>query len=101
MIEAELDQEFFAELSAFIANARKEGFSIKPSRIVKDKDYCSDVITTLENSGSEALATSAIRIINRCGNLNLEHDVTKRTHQDAHDVLLKPLEIGAPILPHQ
>lgn len=81
-----LDQEFFAELSAFIANARKEGFSFKPSQIVKDKDYCSDVIATLVNKGSEALATSAIKVINRCGNLGLEHEVTKRAHPDTHDV---------------
>jgi hypothetical protein len=86
MMDTELDQEFFAELSAFIASARKEGFSFKPSQIVKDKDYCSDVIATLVDKGSEALATSAIKVINRCGNLGLEHEITKRSHANTHDV---------------
>ena len=86
MMDTELDQEFFAELSAFVASARKEGFSFKPSQIVKDKDYCSDVIATLVDKGSEALATSAIKVINRCGNLGLEHEITKRAHANAHDM---------------
>jgi hypothetical protein len=85
MMDTELDQEFFAELSAFIASARKEGFSFKPSQIVKDKDYCNDVIATLVEKGSEALATSAIKVINRCGNLGLEHEITKRAHAKIHD----------------
>jgi len=86
MRDTELDQEFFAELSAFIANARKEGFSFKPSQIVKDKNYCSDVISTIVNKGSEALATSAIKVIDRCGNLGLEHEIAKHAHTNTHDV---------------
>ena len=85
MMDIELDQEFFAELSAFIASARKEGFSFKPSQIVKDKDYCSDVIATLVTKGSEALVTSAIKVINRCGNLGVEHEITKRVDTGTHD----------------
>lgn len=73
MIDMELDQEFFAELSAFVASARREGFSFKPSQIVKDKDYCSNVMETLVNKGSETLATSGFKVINRCHNLNVEH----------------------------
>lgn len=76
MMDTELDQAFFAELSAFIASARKEGFSFKPSQIIKDKDYCSNVIATLVSKGAESLAISAIRVINRCGNLRLEHEIT-------------------------
>ncbi len=75
-MDTELDQEFFAELSAFIASARKEGFSFKPSQIVKDKDYCNDVIATLVSKGAETLTTSAIKLINRCGNLRLEYEIT-------------------------
>lgn len=73
MSDMPLDAEFFAELSAFIANARKEGFSFKPSQIVKDRNYCSDVINTLSSNGSEALAASAISIISKCSNLSVEH----------------------------
>lgn len=91
MMDTELDQTFFAELSAFIASARKEGFSFKPSQIVKDKDYCNDVIATLVEKGSEALATSAIKVINRCGNLDVEHEITKLAQPNAHG-------LGAPEL---
>ncbi len=75
MNHAQLDREFFAELSAFAVNAHKEGFSFKPSRIVKDKNYCHNVLTILANKGSVALNTSAINIISKCGNLRVEHEI--------------------------
>lgn len=75
MTESSLDQAFFSELSAFVAHARKEGFSFKPSQIVKDKAYCSELVDAVLSKGSDSLATSALRIANRCHHLPLEHQL--------------------------
>ncbi len=74
MNETKLDQEFFAELSAFNVSALKEGFAFKPSRIVKDKNYRCNVLAIVASKGSEALNASAIQFNDRCDNLRAEHE---------------------------
>lgn len=77
MNDTKLDYSLLTALSAFIADARSEGFSFKPSQIVRDKDYCNDIMAIVASQGSEALNASAISIINRCGNLGVVHEITE------------------------
>lgn len=77
MNETKLDYSLLTALSAFIADARNEGFSFKPSQIVRDKDYCNDIMAIVASQGSEALNASAISIINRCGNLDIAHEINE------------------------
>lgn len=60
-----LNHQSLAELSAFVANARKEGFSFKPSQIVRDAAYCKGLIEAVVSSGSDALARSARNIVGK------------------------------------
>lgn len=65
MKDNELNHQSLAELSAFVANARKEGFSFKPSQIVRDESYCNEVIGAVIEGGSPSLADSALRLVSR------------------------------------
>ncbi|HEY8117613.1 MAG TPA: hypothetical protein VIE91_00090 [Methylophilaceae bacterium] len=67
--DTKIDYQLLVELSAFVRNARKEGFSFKPSQIVRDRDYCNEVLMTLADNGSAAINVSAQSIINKCSNL--------------------------------
>ena len=62
-MDAALTNQSLAELSAFVANARKGGFSFKPSQILRDESYCNELIEVVVESGSESLAESALRIV--------------------------------------
>lgn len=75
MKDTRIDYELLVELSAFVRSARKEGFSFKPSQIVRDKDYCNEILSTLADNGSEAINASAVSIINKCSNLNMDHEI--------------------------
>jgi hypothetical protein len=77
MNDTKLNYSLLTALSAFIADARNEGFSFKPSQIVRDKDYCNDIMAIVASQGSDALNASAINIINRCGNLDGVHEITE------------------------
>jgi hypothetical protein len=70
MSDSALNNQSLAELSAFVASARKEGFSFKPSQIVRDETYCSELIETVVESGSESLAETAFRIVSKYHKLN-------------------------------
>lgn len=65
MKDNELNHQSLAELSAFVANARKEGFSFKPSQIVRDENYCHELIGAVIEGGSQSLADAALKLINR------------------------------------
>jgi hypothetical protein len=69
-MDTALNNQSLAELSAFVANARKEGFSFKPSQIVRDESYCSELIEAVVESGSESLAESAFEIVSKYHKLN-------------------------------
>jgi hypothetical protein len=77
MTDTVLGQQSFAELSAFVADARKEGFSFKPSQIVKDKEYCHELVDVVVSRGSDTLAADALRIVNRYHQLPVEHALQK------------------------
>jgi hypothetical protein len=70
MTDAGLNHQSLAELTAFVANARKEGFSFRPSQIVRDKAYCHELIETVVESGSASLADSALKIVSRYHKFN-------------------------------
>ncbi|MDP2248296.1 MAG: hypothetical protein Q8J65_09215 [Nitrosomonadales bacterium] len=72
MADAALNHQSLAELSAFVANARKEGFSFKPSQIVRDEAYCHELIEAILGSGSESLAESALKLVSRYHKLKPE-----------------------------
>ena len=69
-MDAALNNQSLAELSAFVANARKEGFSFKPSQIVRDEGYCNELIEAVVENGSESLAESAFKIVSKYHKLN-------------------------------
>lgn len=69
-MDTALNNQSLAELSAFVANARKEGFSFKPSQIVRDESYCNELIETIAESGSESLAELAFKIVSKYHKLN-------------------------------
>jgi hypothetical protein len=62
---ADLNHQTLSELSAFVASARKEGFSFKPSQIVRDAAYCKSLIDTVASRGSTALVKSARNIVGK------------------------------------
>lgn len=62
---ADLNQQTLSELSAFVASARKEGFSFKPSQIVRDAAYCKSLIEVVAARGSSALVKSARNIVGK------------------------------------
>lgn len=65
MQSAALNRQSLAELTAFVADARKEGFSFKPSSIVRDAAYCKKLIELVVSSGSASLAKSARNIVGK------------------------------------
>lgn len=70
MVDSALNKQSLAELSAFVASARKEGFSFKPSQIVRDQAYCSELMETVAESGSASLAELAFKIVSKYHKLN-------------------------------
>jgi hypothetical protein len=75
-MEASLDSSSFSELSSFTAAARKEGFSFKPSSIVKDRQYCMDMLQTLTEKGSASLAGLALMLVKKYHVLEIEHAIS-------------------------
>ena len=71
-----LDTSAFTELSSFIAAARKEGFSFKPSAIVKDRQYSMDLLQSLTEKASPALAEQALLIVRKHHALEIEYAIT-------------------------
>jgi hypothetical protein len=61
----DLNHQTLSELSAFVASARKEGFSFKPSQIVRDAAYCKSLIEAVASRGSAALIKSARNIVGK------------------------------------
>lgn len=71
-----LDTSAFTELSSFIAAARKEGFSFKPSAIVKDRQYAMDLLQVLTEKASAALAEQALSVIRKHHAFDIEYAIT-------------------------
>lgn len=74
-MEHALDTSAFSELSSFTAAARKEGFSFKPSSIVKDKQYSQEMLQTLAGKASPDLAESALHLVRKYHVLDIEHAI--------------------------
>ena len=74
-MEHALDTSAFVELSSFIAAARKEGFSFKPSSIVKDKAYSQTMLQMLADNGSQDLTESALHLVRKYHVLDIEHAI--------------------------
>jgi hypothetical protein len=70
-----LDNSAFTELSSFIAAARKEGFSFKPSAIVKDREYAMELLQRLTEKASPALAEQALSVVRKHHALEIEHAI--------------------------
>ena len=75
-MEVSLDPSSFSELSSFTAAARKEGFSFKPSSIVKDRQYCMEMLQTLAEKGSAPLAGSALLLVQKHHVIEVEHAIS-------------------------
>lgn len=76
-MEVSLDPSSFSELSSFTAAARKEGFSFKPSSIVKDRQYCMEMLQTLAEKGSAPLAGSALMLVQKHHVLEIEYAISE------------------------
>lgn len=76
-MEVSLDPSSFSELSSFTAAARKEGFSFKPSSIVKDRQYCMDMLQTLTEKGSGPLAGLALMLVQKHHVLEIEYAISE------------------------
>ena len=75
-MDISLDTSAFTELSSFIAAARKEGFSFKPSAIVEDRKYSMDLLQTLTEKASPALAEQALSVVRKHHVLEVEYAIT-------------------------
>lgn len=76
-MDVSLDPTSFSELSSFTAAARKEGFSFKPSSIVKDRQYCMEMLQTLAEKGSAPLAGTALSLVKKHHIIEVEHAIAE------------------------